>query len=66
MALLRKLLRENGVGIGGWPIDRTMEARDESHRVRHKIPPIHLDTLYERDELYEVWLDYFNDVLEVG
>lgn len=63
MVLLRRLLRDNGVDIGNWPTDRVREIRDESHAVRQKIPPIRLDTLYEKDELYRVWLQFFTDVL---
>jgi len=63
MALLRRLLRKNGVELDAWPTDRVTAARDESHRVRNRIPPIHLDTLYETDELYDVWLEFFTDVL---
>lgn len=63
MALLRKLLRENGIDISEWSTDRVKEARDESHRVRKEIPSIHLDTLYEKDDLYHIWLRFFEDVL---
>lgn len=63
IALLRKLLRENDIDPGTWPIKRTQKARDESHKVRRELPPIRMDTLYERDELFDVWYDYFTDVL---
>ncbi|WP_435196755.1 hypothetical protein [Natronomonas sp. EA1] len=63
IALLRKLLTENGIELGSWSPDRTRQARDESHEVRRAIPNVTLDTLYEKDELYEVWLRYFRDVL---
>lgn len=39
------------------------QARDESHDVRREIPAVRLDTLYEEDELYCVWLQFFTDVL---
>lgn len=65
IVLLRQLLRDNGIDPGEWPIERTKEARRESHEVRRVIPPIRLDTLYERDELYEVWKRYFEEVLAV-
>lgn len=65
IALLRRLLRENGIDPGQWSIERTERARDESHEVRREISRVRLDTLYERDELYEVWRRYFEDVLEV-
>jgi hypothetical protein len=43
--------------------DRVKQARDESHDVRREIPAVRLDTLYEEDELYCVWLQFFTDVL---
>lgn len=63
VVVLRRLLRENGIGPGEWPIERTGRARERSHRVRREIPPVRLDTLYERDALFSVWRDYFEDVL---
>lgn len=66
MVLLRKLLRDNEIDIGQWPTDRVREVRDQSHAVRQEIPPVHLDTLFEKDELYRVWLQFFNDVLPEG
>ena len=64
MALLRKLLRDNGIDPGDWSPDRTRTVRDESHEVRREVPPIHLDTLYTRDKLYLLWWRYFVDVLD--
>jgi len=63
IALLRKLLDDNGIDIDPWPTERVMQARDESHAVRRKIPPVRLDTLYEKDDLYRVWYRFFTDVL---
>ncbi|MFC5279736.1 hypothetical protein ACFPM1_13355 [Halorubrum rubrum] len=63
IALLRKLLRDNGIDPGSWPTDRIEHVRDESHDVRREIPAIRLDTLYQKDELYEVWYRFFTDVL---
>lgn len=63
MALLRRLLRENGIDPGKWPVERTERARAESHRVRGEVPPVRFDTLYERDALFDVWRRYFDDVL---
>lgn len=60
--LLRELLRENSVDPGSWPIERTKQVRRDSHDVRGHLPPITLDSLYERDELYELWLEYFIDI----
>ncbi|AHZ21983.1 hypothetical protein E6P09_07665 [Haloferax mediterranei ATCC 33500] len=64
IALLRQLLVENGINPGKWSPERTRQARDESHRVRREIEPIRLDSLYVRDELWEVWKRYFEDVFE--
>ena len=63
IALLRKILRDNGIEPGEWPVERVVRVRDESHEVRKNIPPVHLDTLYEKDELYDVWHRFFTDVL---
>ena len=64
IALLRHLLRENGIEPGKWPVERTKRVREESHEVRAALPPIRMDTLYERDELFELWRAYFSDVLK--
>lgn len=37
--------------------------RDEAHQVRGEIEEIRLDPLYQRDELYEVWLSFFEEEL---
>lgn len=63
VAVLRRLLHENGIEPGDWPIDRTERALRESHRARRESPSVRLDTLYERDELFRVWRRYFEDVL---
>ena len=63
IALLRKLLADNDLDVDQWPTDRVRTARDESHAVRQDIPPVRLDTLYEKDELYRVWYEFFTDVL---
>lgn len=60
---LRKLLRDNGIEPGEWSTERVKRVRAESHDVRREIPPIHLDRLYETDELYRVWLQFFGEVL---
>ena len=64
IALLRRLLRGNGIEPAEWPVPRTRQAREESQRVREELPPIRLDGLYERDALFEVWRNYFEDVLD--
>lgn len=65
VAMLRRLLRENDIEPGDWPIERTERAVSESHRARRDIPPVRLDTLYVRDGLFRVWRRYFEDVLPV-
>jgi len=63
IAVLRRLLDDNGISVGQWPTERVKQVRDESHTVRQELPPITLDELYTKDELYRVWLRFFNDVL---
>ena len=63
IALLRKLLADNDLDVDPWPTDRVRAARDDSHAVRQDIPPVRLDTLYEKDDLYRVWYEFFTDVL---
>ena len=65
VALLRKLLDANDIEYRPWSINRLQEARANSHRVRRETEPIRLDTLYRRDELYDLWLVFFEDELEV-
>jgi len=61
VALLRKLLRDNGIRYTGWDPERVRAVRDESHRVRREIEPVRLNTLYRRDRLYEVWRRFFEE-----
>jgi len=63
IALLRKLLADNDLDVDPWSTDRVRAARDDSHAVRQDIPPVRLDTLYEKDDLYRVWYEFFTDVL---
>jgi hypothetical protein len=65
VATLRKLLADNGITYASWDPDRLEVAREESHTVRREIDAVELDTLYRRDELYEVWLAFFTDELKV-
>lgn len=65
VALLRRLLDENGIEYEEWDIDRLRRAREESHTVRQEIDRVRLDTLYRRDPLYELWLEFFKDELVV-
>lgn len=59
VALLRKLLRNNGIRYTGWDPERVRAVRDDSHRVRRETEPVRLDMLYRRDRLYEVWRRFF-------
>ncbi|MGM0447188.1 MAG: hypothetical protein ACQERM_02910 [Methanobacteriota archaeon] len=63
IALLRRLLRDNGIKPGTWPTERVERARDGSHAVRNEILPVRLDTLYKKDALFDVWYRFFTDVL---
>ena len=65
VALLRKLLDVNDIEYRPWSLGRMQTARVKSHRVRREIAPVRLDTLYRRDERYEVWFEFFKDELEV-
>jgi hypothetical protein len=65
VALLRRLLRQNNISYQEWSLSRLAAAREESHRVRGEIDPIRMDTLYQRDRLYDVWLEFFEDELLV-
>ena len=65
VALLRELLGGNDITYEPWSIDRLREARRESHIVRGEIDPIRLDTLYQKDKLYDVWYQFFTDELVV-
>lgn len=65
VALLRRLLAENGIEYASWSLDRLRETRKESHIVRREIETIRLDTLYQKDELYDVWWRFFDDELQV-
>lgn len=65
VALLRTLLRENQIAYTRWSVGRLREARKESHTVRAEIEPVRLDTLWRRDQLYDVWLRFFEDELWV-
>lgn len=65
VALLRRLLDENGIEYEPWSLNRLQAAREESHTVRREIENVRLDTLYRKDELYGVWLEFFEDELRV-
>lgn len=63
--MLRRPLAENNIEYKPWDIDRLRRARVDSHHVRREIDPVELDTLYRRDLLYELWLEFFSDELVV-
>jgi hypothetical protein len=65
IALLRRLLAENRIVYAPWSVERIREARKESHQVRREIEPVRLDTLYQKDELYDVWKRFFDDEMRV-
>jgi hypothetical protein len=65
VVLLRRLLRQNGINYRTWSRSRLAAVRDKSHTVRGEIEPIRLDTLYQRDRLYDVWLEFFEEELVV-
>lgn len=63
MALLRRLLRQNGIFPGEWHPEKTRDVTIRSHEVRKELGPITFNILYKEDRLFLVWLLYFNDVL---
>jgi len=71
VATLRTLLRENGINYHEWSVERLREVRRRSHDIRHEIETrddskdVRMDTLHRRDELYEVWFQFFKSELEV-
>jgi len=65
VALLRRLLAENNIEYAPWSLERLKTARKDSHVVRREIERVRLDTLYQKDELYEVWWRFFDDELQV-
>lgn len=66
IALLRTLLRDNGVTPGKWPVETTRRTSIRSHKVRGEIENVRLDTLYRKDRLFLVWLLYFKEVLRTA
>lgn len=64
-ATLRRLLRENEITYTEWTPDRLRVVREESHAVRREIEDVTMDSLYREDRLHAVWLDFFEDELDV-
>lgn len=63
VVLLREMMARNYLNPSDWSIERTRKAREESHNVRGEMDLITLADVYRRDTLYEVWHNYFGDVL---
>ncbi|MFC6823461.1 hypothetical protein [Halopelagius fulvigenes] len=61
--MLRRILSENGVEPGEWPTEKIEDVTRESHRVRGEMEQITMDIIYRKDELFEVWRRFFEDVL---
>lgn len=71
IATLRRVLKGNEITYEGWSSERLRQTRIKSHEVRHDIETrddikdVRMDTLYRRDELYDVWFRFFKDELRV-
>lgn len=70
-ATLRRLLWTNEIYHDEWSSERLVTARKQSHEVRQEIENrddivgIRMDTLYRKDDLFSVWLSFFEDQLDV-
>lgn len=63
IATLRELLQENGLDeYVHWPERFPAEAITESKTIRGELS-IDLSTLYRRDELFEHWLNFFDEAV---
>lgn len=62
---LRRLLMENEIDWTEWSPERLRQARETSHETRLEIEAVRMDTLYQKDPLYDVWYDFFRDELEL-
>ena len=62
LATLRATLRENGIEVDNIPRKKTVETIKESKRIRRNLD-IDMGSLYNEDEMYELWKDYFEEVV---
>ncbi len=62
LATLRATLRQNGVEVGRWPQELTEETVERSKQARRNLD-IDMSNLFKEDDMYAVWLDYFEEVL---
>lgn len=63
LATLRKVLQDNDIVPGKWPLHVSKQTVLYSHTVRKQIDPVRLNTLYRQDRLFLVWVLYFKRVL---
>lgn len=63
IALLRKLLKENGMPQPAWSVHAIQATRRKSKELINNLSsendPICIDSLYERDELFRLWQEFF-------
>jgi hypothetical protein len=65
VVILRDIQSQNDIHPGYWEPDKTRRTQKESHKVREEIAQITLADIYQRDSLYDVWRNYFDDVLSI-
>lgn len=66
MATLRGMMKDNGIEPfepSGTVEEMTIEVLDRSKELRRHDVDVDMGNYYEKDRLYEVWLDYFDTVL---
>ena len=63
ISLLRDVLYQNGIPQPSWSSTHSALAREQSKKIIlnkiHKNESIRLDTLYERDNLFQLWCQFF-------
>jgi len=59
MLTLEYLLKESGIKVSHWPGRQVEETVKESKRFIREEGARELDQLWEKDQLYEIWLDHF-------